>query len=76
MADPPILAAVSRSSRIPTRFRSKAEVEKFFTGLDLVDPGVVVCHRWRPEGDEELPRIGTDVTDAQVSLWAGVAFKP
>jgi len=32
--------------------RSKAEVERFFTdsGLELLDPGVVPVHRWRPDG--------------------------
>ncbi|MBA2951760.1 SAM-dependent methyltransferase [Streptomyces himalayensis] len=69
-------AQITQAAGIPTRFRSKTEVEKFFSGLDLLAPGVVVCHRWRPGGGEELPRIGTDVTDAQVSLWGGVAFKP
>jgi SAM-dependent methyltransferase len=29
--------------------RSRADIERFFTGLDLVDPGLVWTSRWRPE---------------------------
>ncbi|MFD4552077.1 SAM-dependent methyltransferase [Streptomyces sp. NPDC058466] len=37
--------------------RSKADVESFFTdnGLELDDPGVVLGHRWRPDGDGPGP---------------------
>jgi S-adenosyl methyltransferase len=31
--------------------RSHAEVSRFFDGLDLVEPGVVQIHRWRPGTD-------------------------
>ncbi|MER7129839.1 SAM-dependent methyltransferase [Streptosporangium saharense] len=31
--------------------RSKAEVERYFDGLDLVEPGVVYIPQWRPEGE-------------------------
>jgi S-adenosyl methyltransferase len=30
--------------------RSETEVAAFFSGLDLVDPGVVPMPAWRPEG--------------------------
>jgi hypothetical protein len=30
--------------------RTHAEVERFFDGLDLLDPGVVEIQRWRPDG--------------------------
>jgi S-adenosyl methyltransferase len=37
--------------------RSQAEVAAFFTGLDLVDPGVVPVLAWRPDdGAPENPR--------------------
>ena len=48
-----------------------AEVERFVDGLDVVDPGVVVAHRWRPDGAEPV-----EVSDAAVSLYAAVARKP
>ncbi|MFD3522211.1 SAM-dependent methyltransferase [Streptomyces sp. NPDC058653] len=60
---------VSRGT--PTQVRSREEVLRFFDGLDLVDPGLVVAHRWRPE-----PGSGPSlVTDAQVSLYGGIALK-
>jgi hypothetical protein len=49
--------------------RSFAEVSRFFDGLDVVQPGVVQCHRWRPEG-------GISVDDYEVSGWAAVGRKP
>ncbi|MEU9761853.1 SAM-dependent methyltransferase [Streptomyces sp. NPDC047987] len=51
--------------------RTRAEVLRFFSELDLLDPGLVVAHRWRPE-----PASGPSlVTDRRVSLYAGVARK-
>lgn len=49
--------------------RSFAEVNQFVEGLDLVAPGVVQCHRWRPGP-------GIDVREYEVSAWAAVASKP
>jgi len=55
----------------PTQVRSKAEVLGFFDGLDLVEPGLVVAHRWRPE-----PASGPSlISDAEASLYAAVAYK-
>ena len=65
------LAQVYRSQGIPITPRSRDEVLQFFEGLDLVDPGLQPLHRWRP--DETTP---TDLTDAQVGGYAGVAIKP
>ncbi|HEV3067048.1 MAG TPA: SAM-dependent methyltransferase, partial [Streptosporangiaceae bacterium] len=48
--------------------RTRAEVTRFFDGLRLVDPGVVLTHEWRPDGAEESAAPGV--------LWAGVAGKP
>jgi S-adenosyl methyltransferase len=56
------------------QFRSRDEVEKFFTGLDLLDPGIAVGHRWRP--DAPADEDAEEPTDAQVSLWVGVGVKP
>ncbi|HEX6196718.1 MAG TPA: SAM-dependent methyltransferase [Jiangellaceae bacterium] len=48
--------------------RSKAEVESFLTGLDVVEPGVVPVLAWRPD---EPP------ADADAAwYWAAVARKP
>ena len=51
--------------------RSRSQVRRFFTGLQLVEPGVVPAHRWRPEVD---PGPGI-LRDGQVCLYAGVACK-
>jgi len=49
--------------------RSQAETEAFFTGLELVEPGVVPVLAWRP--DTEPP---TDPHSAY--YWAGIGRKP
>ncbi len=49
--------------------RSRAEVEAFFSGLDVVGPGVVPVAAWRPDSDSSAdPR--------SAYYWAGVARKP
>jgi hypothetical protein len=37
----------------PQTRRSRAEVTRFFEGLDLLDPGVVQTDQWRPEPDAD-----------------------
>jgi hypothetical protein len=65
-------AAIYQARGIPVQARVLAEVERFFTGLDLIDPGIVVAHRWRPDhaGSD------SDLTDANVSCYAGLGRKP
>ena len=48
--------------------RSRAEVERFFTGLELVDPGVAPMLAWRPDEPPADPE--------SAYYWAGVARKP
>lgn len=48
--------------------RSKAEIARFFDGLDLVEPGLVYVQDWRPDPQ--------DITGADPILGAGVARKP
>jgi hypothetical protein len=51
----------------PMRRRSKDEVARFFTGLDMVQPGLVQLHQWRPaDGDPAAPSSG----------YGGMARKP
>jgi hypothetical protein len=66
------------SGGTPVQFRSQADVARFFEGLDLLDPGISVGHRWRPEASADGSDDGSDeeLTDARVSLWAGVGIKP
>lgn len=45
--------AYNRSGAVPYILRTPEEIEGFFTGLELVEPGVVSCPQWRPEGEGE-----------------------
>ncbi|MFJ4977068.1 SAM-dependent methyltransferase [Streptomyces coeruleorubidus] len=59
------------SAGTPVRFRSREDVARFFDGLELLDPGVTVGHRRRPDAvDGDAP------TDAEGSLWTGAGIKP
>jgi hypothetical protein len=53
----------------PQTLRTRAEVSRFFEGLDLVPPGLVYVHAWRPGPDDIVPPGG-------VSAYGGVARKP
>ena len=35
--------------------RPRAEVQRLFTGLELVEPGLVWAPQWRPDPDDEFP---------------------
>lgn len=63
------LAATAEQSGIAYVPRSRAEVEDFFAGLELVEPGVVPILGWRPDSD-----TSTDVNS--VYGWAAVGRKP
>jgi trans-aconitate methyltransferase len=49
--------------------RDRATVESFFTGLELVEPGVVPVLAWHPDGPH-------DIDPHSVYIYAGVARKP
>ena len=61
-------AAAAEAAGITLVPRTKADVERFFNGLELVEPGVAPMLAWRP--DEPVP----DPTAAY--YWAGIARKP
>jgi hypothetical protein len=61
----------NESGAVPYRLRSSRQIAEFFEGLELVEPGVVSCPRWRPDpGDagRELP--------AEMDQFAGVGRVP
>ncbi|MBC7267306.1 MAG: SAM-dependent methyltransferase [Streptomyces sp.] len=60
---------IYQNAGTPGQVRSKAEVARFFEGLDLIDPGIVIGHRWRPDTEPTA-------SDAEVSTWAAVGIKP
>jgi S-adenosyl methyltransferase len=47
-------------------YRSSAEIERFFDGLELLFPGVVPCSRWHPDPADP---------DIDVNQYCGVALK-
>ncbi|ASW55220.1 SAM-dependent methyltransferase [Plantactinospora sp. KBS50] len=61
--------ATYNSSGIPAKARTRDEVEALFQPLRLVEPGVTLVNRWRPDGG--VP----DVDDNQVYMYGGVALK-
>lgn len=65
------LAALSRDTPTTMSVRTLSEVERFFTGFELVDPGVVWGPLWRPESPDEVPD-----NPADSSNYAGVGKKP
>ena len=48
-------------------FRDRPAVARFFTGLELVEPGMVQASKWRPASEVEAA--------SPAALWAGVARK-
>jgi hypothetical protein len=61
--------ATNKAHNVDFRFRSHAEVSRFFTGLHLVDPGIVPVAEWRPGG-------GPTAAREESNIWAGVARVP
>lgn len=51
---------VYQRTSTPVVLRKAAEVERFFTGVDLLDPGVVPVQEWRPDtppAEDEDPAL-------------------
>jgi hypothetical protein len=67
--------AASKRSGIALVPRGRAEVEAFFDGLDLVEPGVVPVGAWRPDGRPPgEPQRAGDLEP--LNIYAGVGRKP
>ena len=67
----PMIQAVqfwNEQGSAPMTLRTREEVLSLFEGMDLVEPGVVTCSRWRPDPAE----VG-EITD--VTHFGGVARK-
>ncbi len=58
----------NESGAIPYNLRTPEEIASFFTGLELVEPGVVSCPLWRPDPDAGAP--------AAIDAFGGVGRKP
>jgi hypothetical protein len=60
--------AAAEQSGVTLVPRSHAETAALFSGLELVEPGVVPVLAWRPDGPAAEPRAAY--------YWAGIARKP
>jgi hypothetical protein len=63
-------AAVYQRTRTPLILRPVPEVERFFTGFELLQPGVVPMPHWRPDTPP-----GDDIDPAVLTGFAGVGLK-
>jgi hypothetical protein len=61
------IADVYEGATAPAVPRSAKEIREFFTGLDLVEPGLLDARRWRPDMKEKATKV---------RLLAGVGRKP
>ncbi len=53
----------------PVTLRTFGQVRGFFDGLELVEPGIVQCHRWHPGP-------GVSAGEYEVAGWGAVGRKP
>ncbi|GAA3650133.1 SAM-dependent methyltransferase [Streptomyces chitinivorans] len=69
-ADPVYVQAIeghnARGTATPYTPRDPEEIAGFFEGLELLEPGVVSCSRWRPEGEP----------GPETAVYGGLARKP
>jgi O-methyltransferase involved in polyketide biosynthesis len=63
--------AYNQSGAVPYHPRSPEEIAGFFDGLELVEPGVVSCPRWRPD-----PADVSGGLPAELDAFGGVGRKP
>jgi len=59
---------LSQMASVRYTMRPFGEVARFFDGLELVAPGIVQVHRWRPDPDAD--------TSHEFAMYCGVARKP
>jgi hypothetical protein len=52
-------------------YRSHAEVVRFFDGFELIEPGVVGCGLWRPDGPGDI----SDNPESNAHVYAGIGRK-
>ena len=52
---PTIQKVYNENVSTPQTMRTRDQVGRFFAGLDLVEPGLVQVHQWRPDPDDFAP---------------------
>ncbi len=61
----------NQSGAVPYILRSPEQIAGFFDGLELVEPGVLSCPRWRPD-----PADTSGGLPAELDAFGGVGRKP
>ncbi|WP_338742730.1 SAM-dependent methyltransferase [Actinomadura luteofluorescens] len=61
--------AAYNANGIPLVARTKPEVERFFHGLEILDPGIVLVNHWHPD------REASEDPDAHVHMYGGIGRK-
>ncbi|WP_073260584.1 SAM-dependent methyltransferase [Cryptosporangium aurantiacum] len=64
--------AMYKAQGMKLRARSEEEFTRFFDGLALIEPGVTLTHRWRPDA---LDRIPADTPGEQAPGYGAVGRK-
>ncbi|GAA2992523.1 SAM-dependent methyltransferase [Actinokineospora diospyrosa] len=59
-----------RNTRIATAFRDRTEIECWFKGLELIEPGLTFLHEWWPDGPRMSP-----LTDMNFMMLGGMGRK-
>jgi hypothetical protein len=75
--DPALATAAVREydqATAPFVLRPRQQVEQFFAGLDMAEPGLVQLPLWRP--DSAADGDPADIDPAKIWLYAGVGRKP
>lgn len=65
-----VVVSLRRSTNEPWVLRTDEQIERFFDGLEILDPGVVQVDQWRPDGDIVLPPGGR-----KPPFYAGIGLK-
>jgi trans-aconitate methyltransferase len=72
-ASPPQEDVYRSRTATPGTVRTRADVARFFTGLELIEPGLVWADEWRPDPDHEVPET---MARYGGGIWAAVGRKP
>ncbi|MEU4641858.1 SAM-dependent methyltransferase [Micromonospora sp. NPDC023814] len=62
-------AEVYKNTKYPSTHRTRDQIERFFDGVHLIDPGLVIVSDWRPDTE-------TDISPEEVWILGGVGRKP
>ena len=70
-ADVQRVVELYRNTANPLTLRSRAAITPFFSGFDLVEPGVVWAPEWQPESPDDIEEI-----PRQSAIYVGVGRLP